>query len=196
MRSIVLLLLSYTLFISCSNSDDGLENATLPDITTEGAGTFGARINGNVYIPRASQNGLVQLPAFEADYHFDAENGYQLRIFTSNSNEGNITLTIDLFTGNIPITEGMTYALSESPYNGVDTFPNATCILNKDFGNTFLLGDFLTNEDHTGEIEILRFDIANEIISGTFFFEAADDEQVIQVTEGRFDLLFTNRTSD
>ena len=51
-----------------------------------------------------------------------------------------------------------------------------------------------SNENYTGKIHFTRFDTQNFIISGTFEFEAQDifSEETVSITNGRFDLNFTN----
>lgn len=50
-----------------------------------------------------------------------------------------------------------------------------------------------TTQIHTGELKITKFDVSNSIISGTFWFDAVNEEgETVEIREGRFDMKFTN----
>jgi hypothetical protein len=53
------------------------------------------------------------------------------------------------------------------------------------------IGQWITNSTHTGSVTITKLDTVNNIVSGTFEFDAAstdDSAEPINVTDGRFDL--------
>ena len=52
--------------------------------------------------------------------------------------------------------------------------------------------DFFTKQpNYTGKIKFTRIDIPRNIVSGTFEFDAVDEEgNVVHITEGRFDKKF------
>ena len=53
---------------------------------------------------------------------------------------------------------------------------------------------YFTFEQNMGELEILRLDTINQIISGTFQFDAINEDDItdtIKIREGRFDVKFT-----
>ncbi|RRJ91607.1 hypothetical protein EG240_05250 [Paenimyroides tangerinum] len=51
----------------------------------------------------------------------------------------------------------------------------------------------LTNSTYIGEMTITKFDLANEIVSGTFWFDVQNPwtGEKIEVREGRFDTHFS-----
>ena len=50
---------------------------------------------------------------------------------------------------------------------------------------------FSTNPDHVGSITISKIDIKNQIVSGTFNFNAVDKQgNAVKITDGRFDKRF------
>jgi hypothetical protein len=57
-----------------------------------------------------------------------------------------------------------------------------------------IYGQFETNTIYTGQIHFTRFDTENFIMSGTFEFQAKEIQsgKTINITDGRFDLNFTN----
>ena len=49
-----------------------------------------------------------------------------------------------------------------------------------------------TNNLNTGELKITKLDFTNNIVSGTFWFDVKDNQNVIhQIRDGRFDMKFT-----
>jgi hypothetical protein len=63
-------------------------------------------------------------------------------------------------------------------------------------GNFFIISDafiyqYTTNQIQKGELIITKFDDANQIMSGTFWFDAVNKDGVkVEVREGRFDVHF------
>ncbi|MEG3976024.1 hypothetical protein QT970_15590 [Microcoleus sp. herbarium8] len=90
----------------------------------------------------------------------------------------------------IPIQVGQTYILNSSDFIENDfTGGNGTYA-------TSINGirQYETNQTYTGQIHFTRFDTENFIMSGTFEFMAKDifSEETVSITNGRFDLNFTN----
>jgi hypothetical protein len=51
--------------------------------------------------------------------------------------------------------------------------------------------EYITNSIVKGEITFTRFDLVNQIVSGTFWFDAVNKDGVmVEVREGRFDVHF------
>ena len=49
-----------------------------------------------------------------------------------------------------------------------------------------------TNNLNTGELKITKLDFTNNIVSGTFWFDVKDNQNVVhQIRDGRFDMKFT-----
>ncbi|WP_277633172.1 hypothetical protein [Avrilella dinanensis] len=53
--------------------------------------------------------------------------------------------------------------------------------------------DALTTSEYTGEMTITRFDLEEEIVSGTFWFDLENPwtGEAIEIREGRFDTHFS-----
>ena len=50
---------------------------------------------------------------------------------------------------------------------------------------------FYTNSNNTGELKINYLDLSNSIISGTFWFDAINEEgEIVEIREGRFDYVY------
>lgn len=51
---------------------------------------------------------------------------------------------------------------------------------------------YTTTPEVTGELTIIKLDFENNIVSGTFWFDAInDDGEIVEIREGRFDMRFT-----
>ncbi len=59
-----------------------------------------------------------------------------------------------------------------------------------DFDSLYAKGDSVYNRI-SGVVLITRYDTVNQILSGTFNFKASNDKDIINITEGRFDIVFT-----
>ena len=55
-----------------------------------------------------------------------------------------------------------------------------------------LFTEYLTNDQIIGELNLKKFDLINQIASGTFWFDAVNSNgQKVEIREGRFDVKFT-----
>ncbi|TXE02102.1 hypothetical protein ESY88_13745 [Subsaximicrobium wynnwilliamsii] len=123
----------------------------------------------------------------------DAPNGYWFSIFADNE-VLNKSIRIERILSDIPLEEGVyTFGNNE---NGV---------LNANYG---FVGDIVWNDDGTGyqpvfnyntttqtagELNIIKLDEEEQILSGTFWFDCVDSEgNVIEIRDGRFDLKYKN----
>lgn len=56
-----------------------------------------------------------------------------------------------------------------------------------------LINSYNTTQVHKGELKITKFNPTNSIISGTFWFDAVNEEgEIVEIREGRFDMQYTN----
>ncbi len=55
-----------------------------------------------------------------------------------------------------------------------------------------IFGEYHTNSNHSGIVTFIRFDTQSGIMAGTFEFQAQEliTGEIINITEGRFDLTF------
>ncbi|CAN5220698.1 hypothetical protein BH23BAC2_BH23BAC2_12240 [soil metagenome] len=86
---------------------------------------------------------------------------------------------IGIFLRDQKIIEGETYYLiSEGEFANF-------AIYNKN------IIEFQTNSEFSGEIKFTKFDDINGIVSGTFWFDAINEEgEVVEIREGRFDMKY------
>ena len=57
--------------------------------------------------------------------------------------------------------------------------------------NNLVFNEFFTNDNFKGELIITKFDQVNQIISGTFWFDAVNNKgEKVEVRDGRFDMTY------
>lgn len=182
MKNLILKFACLIALISCDKDDDKpkTELEKLPPATQIGAQTIGCLVNGKAFIDNSSFNNFYQF--IDGEY-------YLVINWFRNTSQGYKSGQIAI--NRIQIEEGQTYILNKSSYTDGDyTGGGAT------FVSTLpeIYGQYETNTNYTGQIHFTRFDTQNFIMSGTFEFEAKDilSEETISITNGRFDLNFTN----
>ncbi|TMU50429.1 hypothetical protein [Flagellimonas algicola] len=178
MKNLLFLFLSF-LIVACNNDDDNgtPENPAdaLPPATQTGEGTFGCLIDGEPFFP--GRFGGDRPSAF---YQFVC-GAYTLGI--SASRGGGVEKQSLRISGlDIKGLDISTYSLkSRMPGNFSAEYDIAV-------GNIL---DGSTTEENPGTLTITNF--TDEIISGTFEFSVLDnDGNEIRITNGRFDLRYTN----
>lgn len=182
MIRILTFLCSFLIFSSCSNDDDNntltpLEQ--LPPATQNGAQTFGCLVNGKTFIP--PNLGKNSPRAF---YQF-VRGAYTLGISAAIRTEaGLISISVNTLDTDL-IQDSTTYMLKErASGNFFGTY---------DIYDSTLIYEHTSRSDNPGSLAITNFDQENGIISGTFEFTAiGDDGKSYKITEGRFDLNYTN----
>lgn len=179
MKTIKLILpLLLLLATNCKNDDDAPTNPIdkLPPATQTGEQTFGCLINGEAFIPDSFGSGRPN-----AFYQF-VDGAYTLVVRSSRG--GGSMESVGLSGIDIePISENLFLLASENSGN---------------FTGIYLIGggitlDTTTKDNNPGTLIITNFDEENFIISGTFEFTVLDDDNnEIKITEGRFDVKYTN----
>ncbi len=162
--------------VACSDDDDRAPIDQLPPVTQTGEQTFGCLINKETFI--ADRSGPERPRAF---YQF--VNG----AFTLGISAGKNTSPLE----SISIAGIDVESLEEITYSLVDEEPGK-------FNGRYKLGGGLTlravsSSDNPGTLTITKFDQENGIIAGTFEFTVLDnDGNEINITNGRFDMRYTN----
>jgi len=155
----------------------------LPSKTQIGADTFGCLVDGKAFMPRKS--GWFGAPVLQCSYQYTVNNGhlgYFLALSASDEKSfGDGTHMIQLTSDSVELKQ-QSYVLDED-----DT-------IGKLSGNFFIISDafiyqYTTNQIQKGELIITKFDNVNQIMSGTFWFDAINkDGKMVEVREGRFDI--------
>ncbi|UKJ06177.1 DUF6252 family protein [Solitalea lacus] len=179
---IFLLFISIGLISSSCQKDKEKEKVgidLLPPESHEGKNTFGCLVNGESYLPKGTGG-----PILTCTYQYI--DGFQLHGYYFNlgcgSEKNGKNLGIGIGTNNLEIQEGGIYQLKtnvseESAYASYGIFT---------IGNNQIFNPL------NGELKITKFDYKKQIVSGTFWFDAANDQgERVEVREGRFDMIFT-----
>lgn len=172
--------LSLFLLSACHRSS--LEDITLieqlPMATKIGANTAGCLVNGQILIPRGQK--IQSGPVLSAQYQY-LNGAYHFGLnITDNSN--NDVKSIGIGSHLIDLKQGETYDLSENLND--DTLVNIYANY-ADFNASF----YRTTEVSRGKLTVSYLDTKNYIISGTFWFDAVNNNgENVKVSEGRFDL--------
>lgn len=164
---------------SCTNDDNNVPPSPieqLPPATQTGEMTFGCLVNDELFIPDAIGNSRIK-----AFYQF-VDGDYTLSISARNREKDYRTISV-VAKDVEDFAEG-TYNLIEENSGNF-------------FGRYMIEGGLdlytTTTSDDPGTLNITKFDKVNGIISGTFEFTILDnDGNTIKITNGRFDLLYTN----
>lgn len=185
-KHILILLLPLLLILTnCKKDDDHVKDPVelLPPATQTGANTVGCLVNGEAFLPKGgglSGNKNCFYQFVDGGYHF----GLSFRIIVNND-----TQSVSLFTRDKVIEEGQTYILDANRF--VDTIGRGAGYshFNYDAG---IENYYFTTTAVTGEMTITKLDFENNIVSGTFWFDAINDNgDIVEIREGRFDMKFT-----
>jgi hypothetical protein len=176
MKKPLIFLFSLLILFSCKKEVD-----ELPAATQTGANTFGARVKGELWVPQGF--GVVPtVPILEARYGGNNAILINARNFSASPTETEIEIYLQ------DATKPGTYLLNQTTAH----FPNQNAsyayYVERRFTPT---NEWITNSQYTGKVELTRLDTINNIISGTFEFNAINlynTPQPIIITDGRFDV--------
>ncbi len=200
MKKIKLLNLTFILFLffSCGPNDDDGTTSSLPNLTTEGKNTFGCKINEQIFLPRDAGGLNINdpVPILKALYVYNEYyfNGYRLSIFADNEILRK-SIRIEMTGSQTPLEEGGIYPIiveeNDNIHATYDFWDEP--VDNGDGTGYQLVYVYNTNNEVSGELEIVKLDTENQIISGTFWFdsEEVNSGEIAEIREGRFDINYT-----
>jgi hypothetical protein len=158
------------------------ELAKLPPATQIGANTFGCLVNGAAFLPDGSN--FSSGPIKQCSYIYTA-GGFYFDLGAANKNDLTQLKSMVIGTDSLAIAEGKTFLFNTR----VSGHAHATYSL---FSNTGDINQYVTNSTVSGQLTITKIDSVKDFVSGTFYFTAVNDKgEKVQVTDGRFDMLFT-----
>ena len=174
MKKLILLLLTTFTLSCCNKDDDKPQNPVdqLPPATQTGAGTFGCLVNGVPFVDNSGFfNCFYQL--VDGEYYFGIQ-GEQVVSTIILIGLGSNASSIELNT--------ITQLNNDAPGN----FYGGINLAN-------LGGTIKTTNAVDGSITFTKLDLLNNIVSATFEFNVIDPNTgtVYEITEGRFDAVFT-----
>jgi hypothetical protein len=174
MKKLSIVFFSLILLVSCKK-----EIEELPPATQTGANTFGAKVNGQFWVPQGfgpiPAGNLLQAHMAGDDLIINARN------FASSPNETEFYIFLKDLT-----TTG-TYQLNMDINHPSGAFSYAYYVKR----NVNPENEWVTSSASTGSVTITRFDPVNHIVSGTFqmnMINLYNSPQPLTVTEGRFDV--------
>lgn len=186
MKKSFLLFTVLTVIVACNKDDEAplpepqiSERDKLPPATQTGANKVGCLVNGKAFLPSGQLSGISN------PYCGYFQDKFSL-VFSVVKNNDNInengTESISVYSSNIILQEGNTYVLltENSDHSGKYRI--------------FKRNDYQiygTTNEITGELYINKLDKSNNIISGTFWFDAVDEQgKRVEIRDGRFDMKF------
>ena len=159
----------------------------LPPETQTGANTFGCLVNGEVFLPGGLQLSGGSLNCVYQYIYNGTTNGYVFGISGGKRGTNCAVESVGVRLDSMIVQQGVTYPLTIESHgygNGQYFIINVPC------GNLNTI--YQTNNSVQGSITFLRFDLNNQIASGTFWFNAINPNgDTIKVTNGRFDVHYT-----
>lgn len=176
--------------VSCNKDDDPAPQPTpqlteiekLPPPTQTGKNTVGCLVNGKAFLPEGQLTGSSN--PYCGYYHDKLS-----LVFSIVKNEGNITgngtESVAIYTDNTILEEDMKYFLKSTESNNKAMFSiigGMAGVLDENYNTT---------ENYIGELHITKLDKEKNIISGTFWFDAVNEQgKKVEIREGRFDMKF------
>jgi hypothetical protein len=172
--------------MQCEKDKNIPEIDKLPPPTQTGADTFGCLVNGKAFLPRKS--GWFSGPVLQGQYQYLTQNGQTGNYFALTADDQK-TYANEIrgvfLTAKCVDLEVKTYTLDEN--DKLFKLAGGYDILDESLN----FNTFSTNLVNKGELTITRFDDANQIMSGTFWFDAVNKDGVkVEVRDGRFDVHF------
>ena len=157
----------------------------LPPATQTGANTFGCLINGEIFLPK----GPSLSPILQCAYQYlntSYSKGYFFQLSAKEKGSKECELySISLGTDSLQIFQSNTYPL-------VNYETGKTSAQYSYFYNCGQFINYNTSNNVVGLLTIKRLDEINQIVSGTFWFNAVSTNgDTTKVTDGRFDMQFT-----
>lgn len=185
MKKSILFLLLIAAFVSCKKDDeviqptpDTTEVEKLPPATQIGANTAGFLLNGVAVVAEGDE--WVETNPY-CVYDQDAF----VLLFRQNISEGShiATQTLYISTNATTLEENTKYLIKEQESGKSAMF----YIMRSSFADE----RYYTNTSNIGELYITKLDNENNIISGTFWFDAVDSkDKKVEIREGRFDVVY------
>lgn len=174
MNILLAICLTALVFTSCKK-----DITELPPATQTGANTFGAKVNGALWVPQGfgslPANDILEARMAGTDLTINA------RDFSSSPTETEFLLLVKNITGT------GTYLLNTDVNHPSGESSYAYYVKRR----ITPLNEWITSAAHTGSVTITRIDTVARIASGTFQFNALNmynSPEPMTVTEGRFDV--------
>ncbi len=179
MKTVTLVLLLILGISTSSCNDDDNEVQTLPEATQTGRGIFACYVDGKPFIDTSGDTNGISFNCYyqliDGEYYFGI----------GGDDNTNPTQNIYIYGEKRTLEQGMTYQLKERIAGSFSA--GASFILSPTTG-----ASAFTDLSFTGELNINKFDLQNQIVSGTFWFDVENPYtgERVEIREGRFDTHF------
>ncbi|CAN5282542.1 hypothetical protein BH23BAC2_BH23BAC2_26840 [soil metagenome] len=163
---------------SCSKQDD-CDNPIdcLPPATQTGANTAGCLVNGKLLVPKGERFLTGSVLFNQYVFH----NDQYLFSLSITDRTGDLLRTVKFVYRGSMLEINKTYHLEKRSSESSGEY----------LIEAGLIDAFITTEEITGKFKITHLDETKNIISGTFWFDAINNEgEIVQVREGRFDVRY------
>ena len=176
----------------------------MPEATQTGAGTAGARVDGQLWVARYDGTiGVPSSPAATASWRKASNETHPLallfvKVTDEDADNPQNHTTMKLYVPDILRPGTFVFDQVATPNFGL----NPTAYAGFNYGRRSPYRDFFTGPQHTGRLVITRLDTVYRVVSRTFEFTASEFTSTItgftpvpggritRVTEGRFDATF------
>jgi len=154
----------------------------LPPETQTGANTFGCLVNGQAFKPAGAQ---LMGGALQCNYQF-VNSAYYFVLVGRHQSTNSLLTSVGLYTDSLPIqTDNKLVLKMRAKGNPSGDYFKALSASQYEQYET-------NGTSYIGELCVKKFDSINQIISGTFWFDAVNSNgQKVEVREGRFDVHYT-----
>ena len=185
-----LLSLSALVFTSAKCRKDKNNNPVdqLPPETQTGANTFGCLVNGKVFKPGGASLTGGSLSCNFQNLGTGTNGGFYFRLAAINRNN-NIgeSRSIGIFTDSLEIISGGNYSFVIPGIRGT-----AYALYGYSKVSPTTIDDYETNNLYSGKLVITKLDESNQIVSGTFWFDAINaNGGKVEIRQGRFDMRYS-----
>lgn len=159
--------------LACRKDAASPKEEQLPPATMNGANTFGAMVNGKVWLPKGRPS------FFQSNFKVVYDSGYR---------GGTLSIVAYRQVNDNPVFfEQIAMGMAQVDKEGVYSFDNAE-LSGIRYDNGICEYDTAPDFYHRGTFEVTKLDLSNGIIAGKFEFTLAlPGCDTIRVTEGRFD---------
>ncbi len=156
----------------------------LPPETQTGENTFGCLVNGQVFVPKGPSLSPI-LTCYYPHLNTDYSKGYFFQVYAKSKGKDCELSSISIDTDSLTIQEEQEIALKLITKGGAagryTYYPDCSLFIN-----------YTTDSLNTGKLLIKKFDSVNQIVSGTFWFNAINENgDILKITDGRFDMEYT-----
>jgi len=184
---LILLFTTILLNINCKKQNICTDPVCqIPPVTQTGANTFGCLVDGKPWTANTGLSFSVK-PLYIGAGYIDGKYFLKLSARQRQSKEG-IDSNIDIFIEGANKKGVFLLNINDAIGPRISTPISSVGVYRISDNYTY---PYETDSAHTGQVTITRYDAANKIAAGTFYFTAqnVDNDSIVHITDGRFDVI-------